>query len=78
MTPFDATIASTKPRPRLTDGLGRTVTYLRVSITDRCDLRCHYCMAEHMTFLPKAQVLQLEELDRLASTFVRLACANYG
>lgn len=72
MTPFDASIASTTPRSRLSDGLGRTVTYLRVSITDRCDLRCHYCMAEHMTFLPKAQVLQLEELDRLASTFVRL------
>ncbi|MDR6623911.1 GTP 3',8-cyclase MoaA [Caulobacter segnis] len=72
MTPFDAMSPAITPRPRLSDGLGRTVTYLRVSITDRCDLRCHYCMAEHMTFLPKAQVLQLEELDRLASTFVRL------
>ena len=54
------------------DGFGRTVTYLRVSVTDRCDLRCVYCMAEHMTFLPKAQVLTLEELDRLATAFVGL------
>jgi hypothetical protein len=58
--------------PRLIDGFGRAVTYLRVSVTDRCDLRCVYCMAEHMTFLPKAEVLTLEELDRLASTFVGL------
>jgi cyclic pyranopterin phosphate synthase len=48
------------------------VTYLRVSVTDRCDLRCVYCMSEHMTFLPKAQVLTLEELDRIASAFVGL------
>lgn len=54
------------------DGFGRTVTYLRLSVTDRCDLRCVYCMAEHMTFLPKAEVLTLEELDRLASAFVHL------
>ena len=60
------------PQPALIDGFGRTVTYLRVSVTDRCDLRCVYCMAEHMTFLPKAQVLTLEELDRLASTFIGL------
>ncbi|MDG2531488.1 GTP 3',8-cyclase MoaA [Caulobacter endophyticus] len=58
--------------PRLIDGFGRAVSYLRVSVTDRCDLRCVYCMAEHMTFLPKAEVLTLEELDRLASTFVGL------
>ena len=48
------------------------MTYLRVSVTDRCDLRCVYCMAEHMTFLPKAEVLTLEELDRIASAFVGL------
>jgi cyclic pyranopterin phosphate synthase len=48
------------------------VTYLRVSVTDRCDLRCVYCMAEHMTFLPKAEVLTLEELDRVASAFIGL------
>jgi cyclic pyranopterin phosphate synthase len=77
MTPYDAIPAqavSRAPRSpaRLIDGFGRAVTYLRVSVTDRCDLRCTYCMAEHMTFLPKAQVLSLEELDRLASTFVEL------
>ena len=59
-------------RPALIDGFGRTVSYLRVSVTDRCDLRCVYCMAEHMTFLPKAEVLTLEELDRLASAFIGL------
>jgi len=60
------------PQGALVDGFGRTVTYLRLSVTDRCDLRCTYCMAEHMTFLPKAQVLTLEELDRIASAFVAL------
>src|SRR5690606_8820857 len=54
------------------DPFGRTISYLRVSVTDRCDFRCNYCMAEDMTFLPKADVLSLEELDRLCSTFVRL------
>ena len=58
--------------PPLIDGFGRTVTYLRVSVTDRCDLRCVYCMAEHMTFLPKAEVLSLEELDRISTAFVGL------
>jgi len=53
------------------DPFGRTVSYLRVSVTDRCDFRCVYCMPEHMTFLPKADVLSLEELDRLCSAFVR-------
>src|SRR3954462_6336727 len=73
MTPYDAPDApSTAARPSLIDGHGRAVTYLRVSVTDRCDLRCTYCMAEHMTFLPKAEVLTLEELDQVASTFVGL------
>ncbi|EKE74841.1 GTP 3',8-cyclase MoaA [Oceanibaculum indicum] len=54
------------------DPFGRTVSYLRVSVTDRCDLRCVYCMAEDMTFLPKKDVLSLEELDRLCSSFVDL------
>jgi cyclic pyranopterin phosphate synthase len=54
------------------DPFGRSVTYLRVSVTDRCDLRCVYCMAEDMTFLPKTEVLSLEELDRVAAAFVRL------
>jgi cyclic pyranopterin phosphate synthase len=54
----------------LVDPLGRHVNYLRVSVTDRCDLRCTYCMSEHMTFLPKRDLLTLEELDRLCSAFV--------
>jgi len=52
------------------DPFGRSVTYLRVSVTDRCDFRCTYCMPEHMAFLPKKDVLSLEELDRLCSLFV--------
>ncbi|KZL08486.1 Cyclic pyranopterin monophosphate synthase [Pseudovibrio axinellae] len=58
------------PRPELIDPFGRAVTYLRVSVTDRCDLRCVYCMSEHMTFLPKKDVLSLEELDRLCTVFI--------
>jgi cyclic pyranopterin phosphate synthase len=54
----------------LIDPFGRHVSYLRVSVTDRCDFRCTYCMAEHMTFLPKRDLLTLEELDRLCSAFV--------
>ncbi|NNE85824.1 MAG: GTP 3',8-cyclase MoaA, partial [Alphaproteobacteria bacterium] len=54
----------------LIDPFDRQIDYLRVSVTDRCDLRCVYCMAEDMTFLPKADVLSLEELDRLCSAFV--------
>jgi cyclic pyranopterin phosphate synthase len=57
-------------RPELIDPFGRAINYLRVSVTDRCDFRCLYCMAEDMTFLPKAQILTLEELDRLCSAFV--------
>jgi GTP 3',8-cyclase len=56
----------------LIDPYGRAVTYLRVSVTDRCDLRCTYCMSEHMQFLPRPEVLDLEELDRLCSTFIGL------
>lgn len=58
--------------PRLIDPFARAITYLRVSVTDRCDFRCVYCMAEHMEFLPKAQLLTLEELDRLCSSFIGL------
>src|ERR1700685_3833080 len=54
----------------MTDPFGRTISYLRVSVTDRCDLRCFYCMSEDMTFLPKADLLSLEELDRLCSAFI--------
>ena len=56
----------------LIDPFARAISYLRVSVTDRCDFRCAYCMTEHMTFLPKADLLTLEELDRLCSTFVRM------
>ncbi|WP_028028947.1 GTP 3',8-cyclase MoaA [Gemmobacter nectariphilus] len=56
----------------LIDPFARPISYLRVSVTDRCDFRCVYCMAEHMSFLPKAELLTLEELDRLCSAFVRL------
>ena len=55
----------------LIDPFGRKVEYVRVSVTDRCNLRCTYCMSEHMQFLPKADVLSLEELERLCGVFVR-------
>ncbi|MGE0223705.1 MAG: GTP 3',8-cyclase MoaA [Acetobacteraceae bacterium] len=54
------------------DPFGRAITYLRVSVTDRCDLRCVYCMSEDMSFLPKRDLLTLEELDRLCGAFIRL------
>jgi cyclic pyranopterin phosphate synthase len=56
----------------LIDPFARAITYLRVSVTDRCDFRCVYCMSENMTFLPKKDLLTLEELDRMCSAFVRL------
>jgi cyclic pyranopterin phosphate synthase len=59
-----------RPARALVDPFGRAITYLRVSVTDRCDFRCVYCMAENMSFLPKADLLTLEELDRLCSAFV--------
>ncbi len=65
---FDAA-ASVKPAPMI-DPFGRSIDYLRVSVTDRCDFRCVYCMAENMAFLPKKDLLTLEELDRLCSAFV--------
>ncbi|MBO34106.1 MAG: GTP 3',8-cyclase MoaA [Rhodospirillaceae bacterium] len=55
----------------LVDPFGREVTYLRVSVTDRCNFRCHYCMAEDMNFLPKPDLLSLEELDRICRAFIR-------
>jgi cyclic pyranopterin phosphate synthase len=61
--------ASLRPAP-LVDPFGRAISYLRVSVTDRCDFRCVYCMAESMSFLPKADLLTLEELDRLCTAFV--------
>jgi GTP 3',8-cyclase len=57
-------------QPILVDPFGRAVSYLRVSVTDRCDFRCAYCMAENMSFLPKTEVLSLEELDRVCSAFI--------
>ncbi|WP_127115155.1 GTP 3',8-cyclase MoaA [Shimia sediminis] len=56
----------------LTDGFGRQVNYLRLSVTDRCDLRCTYCMAERMTFLPKRELLSIEELAKLVNAFIDL------
>ena len=60
------------PQNKLTDRFGRTVNYVRLSVTDRCDFRCVYCMAEDMTFLPRQQVLTLEEIARVARNFVDL------
>jgi GTP 3',8-cyclase len=54
----------------LVDPFGRTISYLRVSVTDRCDFRCVYCMSDDMSFLPKGDLLTLEELDRLCSAFI--------
>jgi sulfatase maturation enzyme AslB (radical SAM superfamily) len=71
-----ASIPNSPPKPTtpspIIDPFGRSVSYLRVSVTDRCDFRCVYCMAEDMSFLPKAEVLTLEELDRICSAFVGL------
>jgi len=66
---MDMTPAPTRAA-HLTDPFGRRVTYLRLSVTDRCDFRCTYCMAEQMTFLPKKDLLSLEELERLSSAFI--------
>jgi cyclic pyranopterin phosphate synthase len=65
--PLDAPVADA-----VVDPFGRAISYLRVSVTDRCDLRCVYCMADDMTFLPKAEVLALEELERICAAFIRL------
>lgn len=65
-------IAITAARPPLIDGLGRRVTYLRLSVTDRCDFRCTYCMSEKMTFLPHSAVMSLEESLQIVETFVSL------
>ena len=78
MSPFDRPADPTDP-PRadgagapLVDLFGRRIAYVRVSVTDRCDLRCVYCMPERMSFLPKPEVLTLEELDRICTVFVGL------
>ena len=63
-------LVETGAKPAMMDPFGRMVSYLRVSVTDRCDFRCTYCMAEDMTFLPKRDLLTLEEFDRLCTVFV--------
>ncbi len=63
-------MTTTTKSGQMIDPFGRMVDYLRVSVTDRCDFRCVYCMSEHMTFLPKKELLTLEELDRLCTTFI--------
>jgi cyclic pyranopterin phosphate synthase len=74
MSPYDSVPAgaSIHQGQPLVDPFGRTIDYLRVSVTDRCDFRCVYCMAENQQFLPKAEVLTIEELDRLCSAFIGL------
>ena len=76
MTPYDVSDAPFSADhacpPVLIDGSGRRIDYVRVSVTDRCDLRCSYCMPRQMTFLPRAEVLSLEELDRLCALLVRM------
>ncbi|PPD46567.1 MAG: GTP 3',8-cyclase MoaA [Methylocystis sp.] len=69
MNAHTQTPAIAAPAP-LVDPFGRAVSYVRVSVTDRCDFRCVYCMSEHMTFLPRKDLLTLEELDRLCTAFV--------
>jgi len=68
----DARAVAANQQDPIIDPFGRAISYLRVSVTDRCDFRCVYCMSEDMTFLPKKEVLTLEELDRACSAFVRL------
>src|SRR5690606_20260279 len=62
--------ASTSPARPLVDRYGRHISYLRISVTDRCDFRCVYCMAEDMSFLPKKDVLSFEEVEAIASAFI--------
>ena len=62
----------TQSSPKLVDRFGRQITYVRLSVTDRCDLRCVYCMSDDMTFLPRAQLLTLEEISRIGKAFVDL------
>jgi cyclic pyranopterin phosphate synthase len=71
LTMQPARYSEAAPHPELIDPFGRQVSYLRISVTDRCDFRCVYCMAENMTFLPKKEILTLEEIDRVASAFIR-------
>lgn len=74
-TPQQNTAAATHSAP-LIDPFGRPITYLRVSVTDRCDFRCVYCMSEQMTFLPKKELLTLEELERVCGTFIDMGVSK--
>ena len=71
MTPFGSTPSPERSAAPLVDPFGRTISYLRVSLTDRCDLRCAYCMPERMTFLPRADLLSVEEMATLVEAFIR-------
>ena len=62
----------------LIDGFGRKIDYVRLSVTDRCDFRCIYCMAEDMTFLPRQRILTLEEIHRCAELFVPMVCVKFA
>src|SRR5689334_5612541 len=63
-------IAPTEMSRPLIDHYGRQITYLRISVTDRCDFRCVYCMSEHMEFLPRSEILSFEEIDQIAAAFI--------
>lgn len=69
-------VDSTVPTPQLVDRFNRQVDYVRLSVTDRCDFRCVYCMAEDMTFVPRAEVLSLEEIELVAQAFVSLGVSK--
>ena len=64
--------------PLLKDKFGRTVNYLRISVTDRCDFRCIYCMEEEMSFVPRAQLLTLEEITEITRAFTELGARSPG
>jgi cyclic pyranopterin phosphate synthase len=68
----DQLLVGTSEGSTLVDSFGRAITYVRVSVTDRCDFRCVYCMAEDMAFLPRRELLTIEELDRLCSAFIEM------
>lgn len=67
---METVTADSSPRPDMVDSFGRIITYVRISVTDRCDLRCRYCMAERMQFLPRREILTLEEIAALADIFI--------
>lgn len=69
-------VIGTPNNPSLTDGFGRAITYLRLSVTDRCDFRCVYCMAEDMTFLPKKDILTIEEMTQITQAFSELGVSK--